>query len=216
MTARAQFADGAAGSARLLDPRVRPFATRALSQVDRLVPLPGMTPAERYGELYAAHSKELLAFFARRTMDPQVALDLVGETFAEAFAGRRRYRGRDDDDARAWLYGIARNLLASYWRRGYAEQRALRRLGVEPVLLSDQSIARIEELAGTSALRAAVAQGLADLGEDQRNAVELRVVHELPYDEVASRLAISEQTARARVSRALRALEVRLATEVSS
>jgi RNA polymerase sigma-70 factor (ECF subfamily) len=36
--------------------------------------------------------------------------------------------------------------------------------------------------------------------------VRLRVVDELPYPDVAARLGISEQAARARVSRALRAL----------
>ena len=40
----------------------------------------------------------------------------------------------------------------------------------------------------------------------QREAVRLRVVDELEYDELAARLSISAQTARARVSRGLRAL----------
>jgi RNA polymerase sigma-70 factor (ECF subfamily) len=37
-------------------------------------------------------------------------------------------------------------------------------------------------------------------------AIELRIVRELPYPEVAAELGVSEQTARARVSRGLRAL----------
>jgi len=44
------------------------------------------------------------------------------------------------------------------------------------------------------------------LNAGQRQAVQLRVVEERPYDEVALALGISEQTARARVSRGLRAL----------
>ena len=44
------------------------------------------------------------------------------------------------------------------------------------------------------------------LSFDQREALELRIVKELPYPEVAIALGVSEQTARARVSRALRAL----------
>ena len=47
---------------------------------------------------------------------------------------------------------------------------------------------------------------LGRLAPTQRSAVELRVVRELPYPDVADRLGISEQAARARVSRALRAL----------
>ncbi len=43
-------------------------------------------------------------FLARRTADPEVALDLWGETFAQAVAGRRRYRGTTDEEAAGWLY----------------------------------------------------------------------------------------------------------------
>jgi RNA polymerase sigma factor (sigma-70 family) len=170
----------------------------------------------RFRALYAAHSPELLRFFARRTLDPQTSVDLVGETFAQAFAGRRGFRGgADPEAARAWLYGIARHLLAGYLRRGYAERRALRRLGVEPVELSEESHRRVEELAGLDGLRGAVALELRRLSASQREALTLRVVDELPFSEVARRLHISEDSARARVSRGLRALHARLSPEVS-
>jgi RNA polymerase sigma factor (sigma-70 family) len=170
--------------------------------------------ADRFRALYAAHADELLRYFARRTLDPQTAIDLVAETFAQAFASRRRFRGGDDAElARAWLYGIAHHLLARYIKRGYAERRALARVGVDPVELSDQSYRRIEELAGAASLREAVAGELARLVPAQREAIALRVVEELPFSEVAARLAISEDTARARVSRGLRALRARLGSE---
>ena len=38
--------------------------------------------------LYAAHAEAILRFFVRRTLQPEVAVDLVGETFAQAFADR--------------------------------------------------------------------------------------------------------------------------------
>ena len=47
---------------------------------------------------------------------------------------------------------------------------------------------------------------MAALPEDQRRAVELRVVDEYGYADVAGTLGVSEQMARARVSRGLRAL----------
>ncbi|HEX8204649.1 MAG TPA: sigma-70 family RNA polymerase sigma factor, partial [Solirubrobacteraceae bacterium] len=164
-----------------------------------------------HDELFARHSEEILAFLARRTLDPQAALDLTGETFAVAWASRRRFRGGDDDAARAWLYGIARNLLRAYLRRGYAERRALARLGVEPVELSPESHVRIEELAGLAALRRAIAAELERLPARQREALVLRVVDELSFEQVAERLGITPENARARVSRALRALQSRLA-----
>jgi RNA polymerase sigma factor (sigma-70 family) len=57
-----------------------------------------------------------------------------------------------------------------------------------------------------SARRAAIADGLAALSEDHREALRLRIVEERSYAEVAQTLGVSEQTARARVSRALRTL----------
>jgi RNA polymerase sigma-70 factor (ECF subfamily) len=47
---------------------------------------------------------------------------------------------------------------------------------------------------------------MSELSTAQRDALRLRVVDDLPYSTVAARLGISEPTARARVSRALRAL----------
>lgn len=165
-----------------------------------------------HDQLFARHGEELLGFFARRTHDPQAALDLTGETFGVAWASRRSFRGSDDEAARAWLYGIARNLLHGYVRRGYAERRALARLGVERVLLSDESYQRIEDLAGTAVLREALALELPRVPAGQREALLLRVVEELSYEEVARRLGVSEQTARARVSRGLATLHARLAS----
>jgi len=54
--------------------------------------------------------------------------------------------------------------------------------------------------------RAALAEALETLPEHEREAVELRVVDELPYPDVAARLGVRPAAARLRVSRALRRL----------
>jgi RNA polymerase sigma-70 factor (ECF subfamily) len=139
-------------------------------------------------------------------LDPEVAVDLMAETFAEAFATRRARRGKSNEEARAWVFGIARNLLANYFRRGRTERKALLRLGFQTPAVSADDLARIEELADLTAIRSAVAQRFASLSTQQRDALQLRVIDELPYPEVARRLAVSEDAARARVSRGLRQL----------
>ena len=93
-----------------------------------------------------------------------------------------------------------------YFERGRVERRALRRLGLRAPAVTDDELARIEELAGLGELRGAVAAALAELHDDQREALRLRVVCELEYATVAQRLGVSEATARARVSRGLRRL----------
>jgi RNA polymerase sigma factor (sigma-70 family) len=159
-----------------------------------------------FSGLYRTAAQDVVVFFARRTYDPETAADLMAETFARAYLGRRRFRGSTEEEARAWLFGIARRRFAMYVRRGKAERRAVRRLGLERPQLVEGEYARIEELAGLDAMRGTLAKHLSRLAPTQRRALELRVVRELPYPDVADRLGISEQAARARVSRALRAL----------
>jgi RNA polymerase sigma-70 factor (ECF subfamily) len=158
------------------------------------------------GELYARHCHELLAFFVRRTSDTEVALDLWGETFAQALASRGKYRGSTDEQASAWLYGIAKRLLARYYRRGSAERRAMRRLGIERPTINPDTEAEILSRARLDDLRLVIAAGVALLPAEAREAITLRIVEELSYADLADRLAISEAAARMRVSRGMRTL----------
>jgi RNA polymerase sigma-70 factor (ECF subfamily) len=164
--------------------------------------------ADDIARLYRSHAPGLLRYFARRTLQAEVAVDLVAESFAEAFADRAHFRGRGDvdADAAAWLYGIARHQLGKYFRRGVVERRALARLGLERDAMTEADFERVEELCGLPAQREAIERGLAGMSKQQRDALALRIVEERSYSDVARLLGISEQTARARVSRALRAL----------
>lgn len=163
--------------------------------------------------LYEANSHAVLRFAMRRTLDAQVSVDLVGETFAVAFEQRAKFRGSSDAELRSWVFGIASNLLADYFRSGQTERRATERLGVDRVEVDSAEIERIEQLAESKELRAAVAGALAELGDESREAVRLRIVDELPYADVAGAMQVSEQVARARVSRGLKKLRETLEAE---
>jgi RNA polymerase sigma-70 factor (ECF subfamily) len=156
--------------------------------------------------LYRRRAGEVLAFFARRVVVADVAIDLMAETFAQAYRDRRQFRGETDGEALAWLFGIARHCLSGYLRRGSAERRALGRLGVERRALHDFELERIEELAGLGEIAGELRSELEGLDVEQREALRLRVVEERSYADVALALGVSEQAARARVSRALREL----------
>ena len=160
---------------------------------------------EAFRALYDRWSKPLLAFFYRRTFDPEVSADLLAETFAVAFERRRRFR-RIGRSGAGWLFGIARRELSHWYRHQEVELRAVRRLGLEVPELDDDSIARIESLDEVESLRASLADALKGLSVTERQAVELRVVDELDYGEIATRLDCSEATARQRVHRGLKRL----------
>jgi RNA polymerase sigma-70 factor, ECF subfamily len=165
---------------------------------------------EAFARFYDQHAARLLAYLAKRVYDAEVALDLTAEAFAQGYFARRRFRGTTDGEAKAWLYAIANRQLARYFRKGKAERRALERLGVQLPSLDEDERSRIEELADLDGLRVELRRELEQLSRAERDALELRVVEELPYAEVASRLGISEHAARARVCRGLKALAAAL------
>jgi RNA polymerase sigma-70 factor (ECF subfamily) len=145
-------------------------------------------------------------------LDPHLALDLTSETFAKAFAARRRFRGSTEHEAGAWLFRIARNELFQYARSGKIERKVTQRLGLSVPTLSDDDVEVVERLASLAPLRDAVRAHFGDLPHAQREAVDLRVIQEMSYPDVASQLGVTEATARARVSRGLRELRERMTT----
>lgn len=147
---------------------------------------------------YRRHFARMLGFFARRTRDPELAADLTAETFAAALQSRHRYRP-EKGSADSWLFSIAFRKLADAQRRGYAEDRARRRLGMERLELTDDDIAQIERLAGDGWASRLVEQ----LPPDQRDAINAHVVDELGYDEIAAAANTSGAAIRQRVSRGL-------------
>ena len=168
-----------------------------------------LTPDD-FTRLYRRHAQSLLLYFQRRVHEPELARDLLAETFEAAIAAGDAFRGSTDNELSGWVWSIARNTLAEQRRREEGDRARARRLGSARAALSDRQIERVEELAGIADLREAVAQRLSELPEEQREAVRLRVLDHLSYDEVAATMSISADTARARVSRGLRALNVAL------
>jgi RNA polymerase sigma factor (sigma-70 family) len=161
--------------------------------------------AEGVLALYDRCARELLGFFTRRTRDPHLALDLLSDTFLAAFEHRDQCRAGSDREAAAWLYRIAANQLSAHYRRGAIERRATERLMTMLREPTAEEISAIERLAEADE-PGALTDALASLSEDQRAAVRARVLDEQDYDAVARELGVSQQAARARVSRGLRAL----------
>jgi RNA polymerase sigma-70 factor (ECF subfamily) len=173
-----------------------------MGETDAELILASRSDPAAFRELYDRWADRLLAYFYRRVFDAEVAADLLAETFAVAYERRGRFRdvGRPGG---AWLHGIAAKELSHWFRKQEVERRAVRRLGIEVPALNDESIARIEALADAEAHRGALAEALEQMPGGDREAVELRVVGELPYAEIAARLDCTENTARQRVHRGL-------------
>jgi len=167
---------------------------------DELLALTPSRPAA-FAVFYRRHERPILAFLRHRTGDAELAADLTAETFAAALVGARRYRpGREP--AIAWLFGIARNKWLHARRRGAVEDRARRRLRMEPLVLEDEGLERIDRLGTTEW----AAELLSDLPAEQARAVRARVVEERSYEQIATAMRCSPSVVRKRVSRGLAAM----------
>jgi RNA polymerase sigma-70 factor, ECF subfamily len=165
--------------------------------------------AQAFAAFYRRFERPLLGFFMRGTGRAELAADLTAETFARALESLDGYdpaRGRADQ----WLFGIARNVLGSSYRRSRVEADARERLGMPRLVLDDHAAATIAAL---SEAHEHAMLALATLPEEQRRAIDARVVQERDYAEIAGELRCSEAVVRQRVSRGLRLLRSRLAGE---
>jgi len=156
---------------------------------------------EAFGAFYRRYERSVLAYFARRTHDPELAADLCAETFAAALIASRRYVARGEP-ATAWLFAIARHKLLRSIDRDRAENRARRRLGMQRQELTDEAREAIERLTVDDLSRELLDQ----LPEDQAEAIKTRVLGELSYEEIGARTGASPSTVRKRVSRGLATL----------
>jgi RNA polymerase sigma-70 factor (ECF subfamily) len=158
---------------------------------------------EAFGHFYRRHEQRIVAYFRQRVASAELAADLTAETFAAALLAHSRYRPAKGP-AVGWLFGIAHNILRMSFRRGQVEQRARRQLAMPPLDLTDELIERIDSLRGDA--NAALAQ----LPDDQRRAIEARVLDERDYAAIGRELRCSPSVVRKRVSRGLQTLRHRL------
>jgi RNA polymerase sigma-70 factor (ECF subfamily) len=158
--------------------------------------------------IYDRHARGVYGFFLRRTRSHDVAMELVAEAFAQAWLSRHRFRDLAGGTAAPWLFTIARRLLVRAVTRQQLESTALERLEVDLLTRGPGELAPAAEW--LDGLDANVAAALEELPPDQRKAIELRVIRDMPYRRIADRLGCSPVAARIRVSRGLATLRSRM------
>ncbi|GII33647.1 RNA polymerase sigma factor [Planotetraspora mira] len=158
------------------------------------------TEPEAFAVLFDRYAGMLYRYVSRR-MGPEIAEDLVGETFLVAFAGRSGY-DLSYADARPWLFGIITNLVSRHRRTEAAHYRALQRSPIEDVAQSDDD--RVANGVTARAARPLLARALAGLPARDRNVLLLVAWSDLSYEEVAQALGVPIGTVRSRLNRARR------------
>jgi len=148
------------------------------------------TDAGAFRELYDRYAERVLGYHLRRCRDEDAAHELTAETFAQAWLVRARFRDECGGSAGPWLFGIARNVLMVSVRRRALEATARERLGMQ--------------VAPTVSPQQDWLDGLED--DDLPEAVRMRVLDDMSYDEIATELGTTPGAARVRVHRGLAAL----------
>lgn len=153
----------------------------------------------RFGAVFDRHATVVFRYLVRR-VGVNDADALLGEVFRVAFEKRATY-DTACPDARPWLYGIATNLLARH-RRGEARRiRATARLLARQRPADDPA----EQVVGTLDARELwphVAEAVAALPDEERDALLLYAWEGLSYDQIADALGVPVGTVRSRLNRA--------------
>jgi RNA polymerase sigma-70 factor (ECF subfamily) len=145
----------------------------------------------RFEAVYTQTYEQLLGYAARRCGSPEDAADVVAETFAIAW--RRVDALPPGEQARLWLYGVARNVLANH-RRGAARTRLVE---------LDADLADLYARSPESGLEmSAIARAFKQLPEDDRELLSLLAWEGLDAGQIARVLDCSRNAVRIRLYRA--------------
>ena len=158
-----------------------------------------------FDELYRRHSPKVYGYLHSRTSSRQQSDDLLQACFLKLHQSRHQY-----DPAQEflpWFWSILRSVFADSLRRD-AKNPARANPSEADSSRTLENIPATRELEEDPA--SVASELLARLPEDQRQLIEMRTKHELSFEEIASRLAITPATARQRFSRLIRSLKERL------
>jgi RNA polymerase sigma-70 factor (ECF subfamily) len=149
--------------------------------------------------LFERHHASLFEFLSRMTGNATAAEDLVQDVFVRVLKYRATFR--DDGRFETWLFRIARNARADYFKRR----------GVPPVDLNDieeppAATASVADTLEHAADVARLKQALLALREDKRELIVLARYRGMKYEAIADLLGVEVGTVKTRMHRAVNEL----------
>jgi len=156
----------------------------------------------RFRAIYRAHLADITAYALRRASSPEDAADVISEVFLVAW--RRLADVPSGDEARLWLYGVARRVLSNK-RRG-----DLRRAHLSSRLASELVFLEASPASLPQAPPDGFAEAFASLPEADQEVLGLAAWEGLDAASIGSVLGCSANAARIRAHRARKRLEKEL------
>ncbi|MFC9705215.1 RNA polymerase sigma factor [Streptomyces sp. NPDC056943] len=152
-----------------------------------------------FAEIFDEHARVVYAHAIRTTGDRALAEDVMSLTFLEAWRLRDKLR-EEVRSVRAWLLGIATNVMRNTARSARRHREAMSRLSLSETS-PDFSDEVVRQMADAQRL-AAAARALQRLKRTEREVFALVVWSDLGYAAAAEALGIPVGTVRSRLSRA--------------
>jgi RNA polymerase sigma-70 factor (ECF subfamily) len=165
---------------------------------------------EGAAELFERYAPALLRFTDRMLSDRSAAEEVTQEVFVKVITRAHQYDGRAG--VASWLFAIAANACRDRRRRD-------RRAAVVPLDVVPEPRSKAEGVEASlvsEERRRAVRKALAELSEEQREALVLARYHGMPYAEIALTLGISVGAVKTRIFRAVETLKAHFAEGESS
>ena len=157
--------------------------------VDELVRRAAEGDENAFGELVGLYEKKVYHLTLRMCGNPEDAEDAAQEAFLSAWRGLPRFRG--ESGFSTWLYRLASNAAIDCIRRSRRQREEASLDGETP---------------GINAVDGAPSPQAQAEGAELRQALALRELHELSYEESAAVLEVDLGTVKSRISRARGAL----------
>ncbi len=162
--------------------------------------------ANAFAPLYARHRTRLYRFLLRQLRDPALADELFQDVWQKVIAARTGWR--PEAAFSTWLFRIAHNRLADHWRAQKhrpaapedADERAAR---IPDPATPERQLSEFEQ-------RRRLQLAMAELPEDQREVLMLRLEQELTLEEIGEITGVGRETVKSRLRYAMDKLRARL------
>ena len=169
----------------------------------------GRGEAPAFEMLYGRHRLKLHRFLVRQLRDRALADEVFQDVWQRVIGKRAEWT--PEATFQTWLYRIAHNRLADHWRaqqyRPPAPEDADARIaGVEDPDTPERSLADDEQ-------RRMLARALAELPDDQREVIALRLEQDLTLEEIAAITGVGRETVKSRLRYAMDKLRARLGND---
>ena len=173
---------------------------------------PSRDDAAVFTQIFDEHRNPVHAYFLGRVTDPELARDLVQETFLRVWRRLSEIAPLPPDRQRAWIFTVARNLAIDSYRAGAARQAA-------EAALRHQATTEETAVAGPhleAELRERLAQlhaAIGQLPEEQRVILSMATAGGLTSRQIGQALGEPAGTVRYRLSQARKQLAAALDLE---